>query len=177
MGVGLLDGGDAVTFAGVAIRPGKPCALGVLHIIELTEGEHQARMRNVLAELEADNPHDAAHDIQEMLAGVLTDGYSGATMHLSLALSSARIGDAGGTAHHVSHFIEVADGPNRVSGEAVLALAVADKLVEAEHQLIELLVAIGVAVEEEGHADEGAHEEEEDGHVDEGTHEEAEGNA
>lgn len=146
----------------------------VQHIIELTEGDHQARMQNVLTKLETGDLHDAAHEIEGMLAGVLGDGVSEETMHLKLALSSARIGDAEGAVHHVNHFIDVADGAGHEAGEAILALVEAGDLEEAEHELVELLEAAGDAVGEEGDVHEEGHEEAE-GHTHEEAHEEAEG--
>ncbi len=37
----------------------------VEHIIEITEGDHQARMKSVLNDLEADNLHDTAYVVEE----------------------------------------------------------------------------------------------------------------
>ena len=124
----------------------------VEHIIGLVVGEHLARMQNVLAELVAGNLHDAGHEIEEMLAGVLEDGLSGVTMHLTLALSSVRIDDAKAVAHHMEHFVDSAYTTNREAGNEILASAQAGNLTEAEHELIELLEAMGIAGEE-GHDD------------------------
>lgn len=127
----------------------------VQHIIDLTQGDHRARMQGVLAELEAGGTHDAVHTIEEMLAGVLDDGTSGETMHLRLALSSVRIRDADGAVHHMEHFLEVAGATGHEVGEAIMALVQAGDLTAAEHELGELLEALGAAA-----ADEPAHEKE-----------------
>jgi hypothetical protein len=131
----------------------------VRHIIEFTEGVHQSVMQNVLAELEAGQLHDATHTVEEMLAGVLANGFSGATIHLRIALSSASIEDAEGTIDHVEHFIKSTEGTDREQGEAILAQAQAGDLTEAQHELTEFLEAMGAAVESEEHAQEEAHEE------------------
>ena len=122
----------------------------VEHIIGLVAGDHLSRMQNVLVELEAANAHDAAHDIEEMLAGVLEDGRSGATMHLTLALSSVRIDDAEAAIHHLEHFVELASAANVEAGNEILTLVQVGNLTEAEHELIELLEVMGIAGEE-GH--------------------------
>ncbi len=127
----------------------------IQHIIDLTEGEHQARMQGVLTELEAGNNHEAAHTIEEMLAGVLESGASSGTMHLRLALSSVRIDDADGAFHHMEHFVEIADPTGHEAGEAVMTLVQAGVLTAAEHELVELLEAIGAAVAEEPEHEEG----------------------
>ena len=121
----------------------------VEHIIELVAGEHLAQMQYVLSELESGNIHDAGHEIEEMLAGVLEDGLSGVTLHLTLALSSARIDDAEATAHHMDHFVELTDPTNLDAGKEILALAQAGKLTEVEHELIDLLEVMGVHVEDD----------------------------
>lgn len=121
----------------------------IQHIIELTEGEHRARMQTVLTELDAGQDHEAAHTIEEMLAGVLENGASGGTMHLKLALSSVRIDDADGAFHHMEHFIEAVGTTEREAGEAVMTLIQADDHMQAEHDLVELLEAMGATVEDE----------------------------
>lgn len=146
------------------------------HIIELTEADHQARMQGVLSDLEAGRPHDAAHVIEEMLAGVLEDGLTAASMQLKMALSSARVGNAEAAAHHVEHFDEAASGADHEAGEAVLSAIQAGDLEEAEHEIVAMLSAAGVSVEAEGH---GHAEAEEEGHAhaegEEGEHAHAEG--
>ncbi len=94
----------------------------IQHIIELPEGTHQARMRDVLAALETGDIHDAAHEIEEMLAGVLADDLAEATLHLRLALSSVRIDDGEGAAHHLSHFAAMTEGAAHEAGEVIMAL-------------------------------------------------------
>ena len=85
-----------------------------------------------------------------MLAGVLEDGLSGTTMHLTLALSSVRIGDAENAVHHMEHLVKLADAGDLEAGNEILVLAQAGNLTQAEHELIELLEAMGIAVQE-GH--------------------------
>ncbi|MDA0988430.1 MAG: c-type cytochrome [Chloroflexi bacterium] len=119
----------------------------VEHLLNVLEGDHLARMKNVLTELQAGNPQDAGHEIEEMLAGVLDDGVSGITMHVTLALSSVRVDDAEAAIHHLEHFAEIGDGANLEMGNEILALLQAGNLTEAEHELTELLEAMGVAVE------------------------------
>ena len=122
----------------------------VEHLLELLEGDHLARMQNVLTDLQAGNLHDAGHEIGEMLAGVLEDGLSGTTMNLTLALSSVRIGDAENAVHHMEHFVNLADAGNLEASSEILVLAQAGNMTEAEHEIVELLESMGVAVEE-GH--------------------------
>lgn len=121
----------------------------VQHIVELTEGDHQARMTNVLSALEAGRLHDAAHDIEAMLAGVLGDGAGETVMHLQLALSSTRLGDTEAASHHLTHFREVAPASDLAVAESALSLMSAGDLTGAEHEIVELLEARGVEV---GHA-------------------------
>ncbi|MCH7706226.1 MAG: hypothetical protein IIB33_04190, partial [Chloroflexi bacterium] len=127
----------------------------IQHIIELTEGDHRARMQAVLTELETGDAHEAAHTVGEMLAGVLENGASGVTMHLRLSLSSVRIDDVDGAFHHMEHFVEVADPTNGEVGEAVMTLIQAGNLTMAEHELVELLEAMGAAVAGEPEHEEG----------------------
>ena len=119
----------------------------VEHIIDLVQGDHLARMQNALAELQTGNIHDAGHEIEEMLAGVLEDELSGTTMHVTLALSSVRIDDAESAIHHMEHFAELADAANLEASNEILALALADNLTEAEHEIVELLESIGIGME------------------------------
>ena len=70
-------------------------------------------------------------------------------MHLTLALSSIRIADAEAAAHHMEHFGELADDVNLEAGSEILALAQTGNLTGAEHELIELLEAMGVALDED----------------------------
>lgn len=121
----------------------------VEHIIGLVEGDHKTRMQDVLVELQAANGHAAGHEIEEMLAGVLDDGVSGITMHVTLALSSVRVDDAESGIHHLEHFAGMADASNLETGNEILALLQAGDLTEAEHELTELLEAMGIHMDDD----------------------------
>jgi mono/diheme cytochrome c family protein len=125
----------------------------VQHIIDLTQGDHRARMQLVITELNDGNLHDSEHQIKEMLAGVLADDISGDALHLRLALSPARVGDTDGAVHHVEHFIGVAAGASLEEGRAILALVQSGDLNAAAKHLEGFLGTNGVAMEGEDHND------------------------
>ena len=114
------------------------------HIIELVEGDHLARMQQAQEHLESGNTHDAAEAVEEMLAGILVGEFGQASMHLRLALSSVRVGNADAAVHHLEHAIGMDDPDTKEGSEEILALVQAGDLETAEHELVELLAAIGV---------------------------------
>ncbi len=120
----------------------------VQHIIGLTEGDHRARMVQIISTIEAGDLHDAAHDIQQMLAGVLEEGLPASTVHLRLALSSARVSDVAEVRHHLRHFIESSEGADREEGEALLAVAQDLPAVQMARKIEDLLHRNDVVVEE-----------------------------
>ena len=129
------------------------------HIIEVTEGDHQGRMRQVLSDIETvGDLHDATHAVEEMLAGMLSDEITEGSMHLKMALSAARIDEAQGVVHHMEHFAALA--PAEADGE-VIAMAQAGDLEGAEHHIAEMLEAVGIkeVVADAHDDDEAAHDE------------------
>ena len=122
------------------------------HIIPLVQGEHLAQMKQVLQQLQEGHVHDTLHTIEGMLAGSAMPELSSGRLHLQLALSAARIGNAPQGMHHTEHFLE-GEG-----AEASLGQDVRDLFQEGDFQ--------GAAQELEGLLQEadneqGAHEEDE----------------
>ena len=111
----------------------------VNHIIDLVEGEHLARMRTILQQLEAGDIHESTHGIQDMLAGTADPALSVERMHLQMALSSLRVDDAEGAMHHVSHFLETATGEEAQQAQGILDAVRQLEFQEAEHLIEELL--------------------------------------
>lgn len=146
------------------------------HIIKITEGDHQSRMRQVLSDIEAAGDlHDATHAVEEMLAGMLSDEITEGIMHLKMALSSARIDEAQSVVHHMEHFAALvsADADHEAADE-VIATAQAGDLEGAEHHIAEMLEAAGITevVAEAHDEDEAAHDDgevphDEDAHAEE----------
>lgn len=109
------------------------------HILELAEGEHEARMQEAQSLLEAGDMHEAAHTVEEMLAGMEIGGLDETTMHLRLALSSARVEDTKNAIHQMEHYTEKVSGPRMERGEEILSMIHGDMMHEAEHEMEELL--------------------------------------
>ena len=149
----------------------------VRHLMDLTEGQHRARMQDTLLFIEAGETHEAAHVVESMLAGIDQTGIDEATMHLTLGLSSARVDEAEIAAHHIEHFLEVATGDEHEMGEEIFDLLVAGDFLEAEHRLEQLLGGEMVSESEDGHGeahdDADAHDDTE-AHDDADAHDEAE---
>ena len=143
----------------------------VRHLMDLTEGQHRARMQDTLLFIEAGETHEAAHVVESMLAGIDQTGIDEATMHLTLGLSSARVDEAEIAAHHIEHFLEVATGDEHEMGEEIFDLLVAEDFLEAEHRLEQLLGGEMVSESEDGHGE--AHDDDE-AHDDTEAHDEAE---
>ena len=141
----------------------------VEHIIELVEGDHLARMQHVLQELEEGHTHDAAHTIEDMVAGTVFPELVELRMHL--LLSAVRVDDGVNAVHHLDHFLELASPEDLSKGRGVLAHLQGGEFHEAEHELEELLGQPELG-KEEGHAeepaDEGHDEESEEHEHDEG---------
>ena len=146
----------------------------VEHINELVQGDHLARMLEVLDDLKGGQLHDAEHTIQEMLprAG---PGLTEDKMHLRLALSALRVNDVINPVHHIDHFLAVAGEDSTAKGLGILALLGDEEFEEAEHELEELL---GGDLERGDHDDaEEDHGQEDDVAGEEQPHEEGPGSS
>ena len=128
------------------------------HIIGVTEGEHLSRMKQAVAILEEGDADEAGRIVEEMLAGLEEIDLAEPAIHLTLALSAARVDEADVSAQHVLHFVEKATGHREEQGRAILTLLAQGDLREAEHELEQLL---GEATPEEEHEDEAPHGDEE----------------
>ncbi len=139
------------------------------HIIEVTEGQHLARMEEARMVVSEGDSHGAAHIVETMLAGLDATVLDESTMHLKLALSSMRIDDAGTAGHHLEHYVSLTSNAARDSGQGILDLVRQGDLQDAEHELEELLG-------EPGHpADDQEDEEDHDGDARNDEHDEAKG--
>ena len=115
------------------------------HIIELTEAEHQSRMRSALSALEGGETHEAAHTLEEMLAGLSPEELGDTDMHLMLALSSIRMGDKENSLHHLEHFTVTNGNGDSNPGQEVADLVSLERFSEAEGHLAEFLGAAAAA--------------------------------
>jgi hypothetical protein len=105
------------------------------HIIDLTEGQHLARMQEARKLLGEGNVQEAEHIIEEMAAGIESTGLDQPAMHLTMALSALRADGSSGAIHHMGHFLEMA-GPDQLQdGKRILALMHEGRTHDAEHQL------------------------------------------
>ena len=150
----------------------------VRHIMELTEGQHLARMKDTISLIETGEIHEAGHVIETMLAGLEGADIDEATMHLKLALSSARVDEAVIAAHHVEHFLDTVTDHEHESGKEILDTLAAGELLEAVHGLERVLAGEFVSEPEHGpdHTeahDEGEAHDDDEAHDDE-AHDESE---
>lgn len=141
----------------------------VEHIVGLTEGQHKAKMNETLSLLDQGDEHGAAHILETMLAGLTDDVAEETDMHLRLALSSTRLDDDTGAAHHMEHAIDSTEHSSSaaVHGE-IAASIVAGNLTDAEHLLVSLL---GDAAVEDDHGSDDSEAHEADAHEEGDTHE------
>ena len=106
------------------------------------------------AEIESSDLHEGTHIIENMVAGTQVNDLTPSEMHASLARSSALVGDAEGTMHHLDHISQA------LSGNPALAAQMAEiresleseDLGDAAHELKDL---VGDAHEEKHHEPEG----------------------
>ena len=107
------------------------------HIITLVEGGHLARMRESLQIIEAGNIHDAAHIIEDMLAGTASPELDEMKVHLRLAITSIKVEDPGDAAHHLEHYLDLVEGDSKEAeiGSEIMDLLEAGDLQEAEHHI------------------------------------------
>lgn len=126
------------------------------HIIDLTEGEHLALMKQAIALLEEGDVHEGAHIVEEMLAGLDEVGLDELGMHLTMALSSARVGEKDASLHHLEHFLDLVTGERHEAAQEIVSLLLADAVHDAVDELEEIL---GQAhpQDEHGHQDPHAH--------------------
>ena len=108
------------------------------HIVDLTEGEHLALMKKAIGLLEEGDVHEGSHIVEEMLAGLEEVGLDDSGMHLTLALSSARVGDKDASLHHLEHFLDSTSGERHEAAEKIESLLRADTVHDAVDRLEEL---------------------------------------
>ncbi|MCH7737232.1 MAG: cytochrome c [Chloroflexi bacterium] len=124
------------------------------HIIGLVTGQHLAQMNVAKEQIEAGELHEGTHTIENMLAGTEVNDLTPSEMHASLARSSALIGDAEGTMHHLDHISDVLSGDPAVAGQVadIRELLESRHLGDAAHELEDL---VGTTHEEEHEEPEG----------------------
>jgi uncharacterized cupredoxin-like copper-binding protein len=106
------------------------------HIIEIVDGEHLVAMQAVAAALEANELHDAAHDIEVMLVDRADPEVSTLTLHLQMGLQSLSEDETAEALHHVRHFIaDAAEAEERERGEEIERAIEAGDTLEAAEQL------------------------------------------
>ena len=123
------------------------------HIVDLTEGEHFAQMKKAISLLEEGDVHEGGHIVEGMLAGLEDVGLDDQGMHLTIALSSARVGEKDASLHHLEHFLDSTSGERHEAAEEIESLLRADAVHDAVDRLEELS---GQArpQDEHGHQDE-----------------------
>ena len=113
----------------------------VAHIIEsLDPGEHQDRMKDILASLESGgDTHEPEHQIEEMLAGSASPSLTLFQLHLKQALDSFVADDVSEAKHHVSHAQEIGDDSTADGLAEVRDLLEMENRHGAEHEVREIL--------------------------------------
>lgn len=109
------------------------------HIVDLTEGEHLAQMKKAIALLEEGDTDEGARIVERMLAGLEEVGLDVSEIHLTLALSSARVEETGLSIQHVQHFLDLSTGQRKETAEEILALLRSGDVQDAVSQLEALL--------------------------------------
>lgn len=128
----------------LAIQAGnlEDAAHHVRHALEFNpESEHKQQMEQALAMLEAGEAHEAEHLLQEMV-GTLAGEENHKTLaelHLELALAAVEQGDVAEAQHQIGHFLEVATGQDKETGEEIMTFLNARDLEAAEGHIRELL--------------------------------------
>ena len=95
-----------------------------------------------------------AHVIENMVAGTQVNDLTPSEMHASLARSSALVGDAEGTMHHLDHISQALSGNPALAAQMaeIRELLESEDLGDAAHELKDL---VGDAHEEKHHEPEG----------------------
>ena len=115
----------------------------VEHIIGEVEGDHLLAMEEVAEHLRTGEGHEAEHLVEGMLAGTAKPNLTLKQLHLELALAAVGNRNDEEASHHVSHFVELATGEEKASGELIIAQLEAGNLHDAEHD-IEAMLGIEV---------------------------------
>ncbi|MDA0264771.1 MAG: cytochrome c [Chloroflexi bacterium] len=125
------------------------------HIIGQVTGQHLSQMKEAKKLAEEGELHEAAHIVENMLAGVQVEDLTPSAMHASLARSSILIDDIEGAQHQLDHLMaRLGDDPAAASQVAeIQGLLASGSLSDAAHELEELT---GTAHEEE-HEENGGH--------------------
>ena len=108
------------------------------HIVDLTEGEHLAQMQKAIALLEEGEVHEGAHIVEGMLAGLDEVGLDESGMHLTLALSTARVGEHGASLHQLEHFLDSTTGERHEADEEIVSMLQTGAVHDAVDHLEEL---------------------------------------
>lgn len=101
----------------------------------MAQGDHQAQMQEALALLEEGKAYEAEHLVAEMVATIESTGMDQPTMHLTMALSALRADDPEGAAHHMEHFLDMAEPDQASEGEGIMDLIHQEMIHDAQHQL------------------------------------------
>jgi hypothetical protein len=125
------------------------------HIVDLTEGEHLAQMQKAIALLEEGEVHEGAHIVEGMLAGLEEVALDDSRMHLTLALSSARVREHDSSLHHLEHFLDSASGGRHEAAEEIVSMLQTGAVHDAVDHLEELAgQAHPLDEHDDGHGDE-----------------------
>ena len=78
--------------------------------------------------------------IEDMLAGTASPGLDEREVHLRLAITSIKVDEPGDAAHHLEHYLELAEDDSKEAGigAGIMDLLSAGDLSEAEHRISEL---------------------------------------
>ncbi len=107
----------------------------VKHVIKEVKGDHLRAMEGIAEQLSAGEAHDAEHAIEAMLAGTAEPDLTLKALHLELALAAIETGNGDEAIHHTEHFVELARGEEKATGELVLAQLEAGDLHSAQHAI------------------------------------------
>ena len=95
-------------------------------------------MKKAISFLEEGDVHEGGHIVEGMLAGLEDVGLDDQGMHLTLALSSARVGEKDASLHHLEHFLDSTSGERHEAAEEIESLLRADAVHDAVDRLEEL---------------------------------------
>lgn len=112
-------------------------------------------MKQAMALLETGDAHEGAHIVEGMLAGLEEVGVDAQEMHLTLALSSARVEETAVSMHHMEHFLESGSDHEREAAEENISLLREGEIHDAVNELEEFL---GEGHPEEDHKDQHQHQ-------------------
>ena len=133
----------------------------VQHIVSGAEGQHLRMMEQSQSLLSEGAVHEAAHIIEQMLAGLDNAEFDQPTMHLRLAASSLKTRDIANAIHQVEHFAETTAEVNHESAQHIIEALMNGDLVEADEEMAMLL---GVEIGDADHDDDEEAHDEADGH-------------